>query len=238
MTSFVQVHYPQEHAGVVRAEAAFAAAGRLRRSFDGTRGLAAFLLAAIVAALLVVADQLVDRWTGGHLLAAWVVLWAVAFAALAMFAGSARRMAAALVGQMDAWSSRIAQSRADQRLWATAQADPRVMADLCAAMARSDAPAPRVAAVLRKADTPARRSLRQAYQEWLRDMHNARADVAYLAAAESDPRVMAELRAAQSRAKSDVPSETQTLLRADQVAGMRRDDAPQADRTRYALYAM
>ena len=41
------------------------------------------LLAAIVAAFLVVANQVVDTWTEGHLLAAWIVLWMVAFAALA-----------------------------------------------------------------------------------------------------------------------------------------------------------
>ncbi len=236
MTSFVQIQYPQQHPGVARAEAVIEAAGRLRRGFDGTRSIAAVLLAAIVAALVVVADQLVDRWTGGRLLAAWVVLWAVAFAALGLFAGSARRMAVAMVKQLDAWSSRVAQSRADERLWATAQADPRVMADLRAAMARSDAPAPRIAAALRTGDVPARRSLRQAYQDWRRDLERARADVAYLAVAGSDPRVMAELRAAQSRASVDMPGQTQTLQRAD-AAVQQRDEA-RANAVRYANYAM
>ena len=64
MTSFVQIQYPQQHPGVARAEAVIEAAGRMRQGFDGTRSIAALLLAAIVAALVVVADQLVDRWTG------------------------------------------------------------------------------------------------------------------------------------------------------------------------------
>ena len=62
-----------------------------RRDFDGARGLAALLLAAIVAALVVVADQLSRHLDDGGLLAAWLVMWAVVFAALALFAGTARR---------------------------------------------------------------------------------------------------------------------------------------------------
>ena len=62
MTSFVHLNYANEHPGVQRAEAVVEAAGRLRRGFDSTKGLAAMLLAALVAALMVVADQLVSVW--------------------------------------------------------------------------------------------------------------------------------------------------------------------------------
>jgi hypothetical protein len=44
------------------------------------------LLAAMVSALIVVADQLIDSWADGDLLAAWVVLWVVGFAAVALLA--------------------------------------------------------------------------------------------------------------------------------------------------------
>lgn len=241
MTSFVHIHYPEQHPGVARAEAVIAAAGRLRRSFDGTRGIAALLLAAFVAALVVLADRLVDRWTGGRLLAAWVVLWAVAFAALALFAGAARRLAAALVQRLDAWSAHKARARADARLWATAQTDPRVMADLRAAVLRDEAarlPSAAVAA-LRAAEAPARRSLRQVVLDWQRDVQRARADVAFLQAAEADPRLMADLRGAQARVEADaqVPAETQTLLRADEAARLQRDLA-HARGSRYAYYTM
>ncbi len=95
------------------------------------------LLAAMVSALLVVADQLIDTWAEGHLMLAWIALWVVGFAAVAVFAGAARKLASTLVSSLDAWSARIAKSRADDRLWASAQADPRVMADLTAAITRS-----------------------------------------------------------------------------------------------------
>ena len=44
--------------------------------YDAAKGLSAMLLAAMVSALVVVADQLIDTWADGHLLAAWVALWA------------------------------------------------------------------------------------------------------------------------------------------------------------------
>ncbi|OOG46633.1 hypothetical protein [Polaromonas sp. A23] len=139
MTSFVNVNHPAEHPGVTRFESALGAARQLRLGFDGAKGLAVMLLVALVAALVVVADQLVENWADGHLLAAWVAAWVVGFAALALFAGSIRLLAARAVAALDAWSSAIAQARADVRLWEAAKADPRVMADLQIAIARHEA---------------------------------------------------------------------------------------------------
>lgn len=125
--------------GVERAEAAVQAAQRMRGGFDSARGLAAMLLAAIVSALLVVADQVLDTMADGHLMAAWVALWAVGFIAIALLAGTVRRFSALVVRELDAWSARTAQARADERLWAIALKDARVMSDLQAALAREDA---------------------------------------------------------------------------------------------------
>jgi hypothetical protein len=137
MASFVHVEYPTEHPGVARAEAVVAAAQDFRRGFDTTKGLAAMLLAAVASALLVVADQVIDTWADGHLLMAWVALWAVGFVAIGLFAGTARSLALRTVAALNAWSARTAQARADQRLWSIAQTDSRVMADLQTALSRS-----------------------------------------------------------------------------------------------------
>jgi len=117
----------------------------MRARFDSTKGLSSMLLAAMVSALVVVADRLIDTWADGHLLAAWVALWAVGFAALAVFSGAARKLAASAVVALDKWSQRSAQNRADERLWAIAQADPRVMADLQMAIARGRGDSPSAA---------------------------------------------------------------------------------------------
>lgn len=220
MTSFVHVHYPAEHPGVARAESVIAAARQMRRQFDGTRGLAAVLLAAVVSALVVAADRLVESWADGGLLFAWVALWAVAFAAIALFAGATRRTAHRVVRTLDAWSYRIAQKRADERLWSAAQSDPRVMADLQAAMTRSQAPAASVAA-------PSRRSLREVVETWRAEAVRARADAQLWNVAKTDHRVMADLQAAKAHAEGlsevadAVPAVTRTLLRAEKAAEQR-----------------
>jgi hypothetical protein len=135
MSSFAHVEQPTQHAGVARVGRAIDAARSIANEFDGNRGAATLLLAAIVSALLVVANQVVDTWSEGHLLAAWVVLWTVAFASIALLAAPARRAAAAL--RLYAKEAAVArrQAREDRRLWEVALTDARVMADLSRAMA-------------------------------------------------------------------------------------------------------
>ena len=142
MTSFVHTNFRTNHPGVDRMESAYDAAKQLRRGYDSTRSLAAMLLAAIVAAMLVVADQVVGTWADGDLLAAWIAMWLVGFAALALFAGTARRVAIRAIAVADGWSRKVARRRADERMWAIAEKDTRVMADLQAAMSRSSEDAP------------------------------------------------------------------------------------------------
>lgn len=110
---------------------------RARRHFDGARGLAAMLLAAVVAALVVVADRLISTWADGHLFLAWVCLWLVIFAGSALFAGTARRLAHSAVQSLDGWSQTRAQARAEARLWDLAHRDHRLMAELTQARLRS-----------------------------------------------------------------------------------------------------
>ena len=138
MTSFVHIEYSNQHPGVVRLEAAIASAQQIKRSFSGTRSLAALLLSAIAAAVMVAAYQVMDTMAEGHLLMWWIGLWAVAFATLAVCASTARALAANLKASLDGWSRSLAAKRADARLWAMAKTDVRVMADLQCAILRGD----------------------------------------------------------------------------------------------------
>jgi hypothetical protein len=143
MTSFVHLDYSNQHPGVARVESAIEAAQQLRHGFSGTRGLATLLLSAVAAAVMVVAYQVMDSVAEGHLMVVWIALWAVAFAVLASFAGTARNAAVRIKAGLDAWSRSMAASRADERMWSVAQSDPRVMADLRIAVTREEAePAP------------------------------------------------------------------------------------------------
>ncbi|WHZ09871.1 MAG: hypothetical protein OJF60_000310 [Burkholderiaceae bacterium] len=101
-----------------------------RKGSHSSRALAALLLAASVAALIVVADQLVSSWSDDNLFVAWVVMWAVAFAALGLLSSPARRLAGRLVVRLDARSERAAQKRALAHYLEAARQDPRIRADL------------------------------------------------------------------------------------------------------------
>lgn len=166
MTSFVHIDYPTSHPGVDRFESAIAAAGQLRKGFNGTKSLAGVLLAAMVAALVVVADQLVDTWAEGHLMVAWVLLWVVAFAAIALLAPTTRHLSGKLLRGLDAWSRRIARARADDRLWEIAQKDSRVMADLRAAMTRAESDMDTAVRVVTAHEVPVTRAVREAQHIW------------------------------------------------------------------------
>lgn len=110
-------------------------------SAEGARRLSALLLAAALATVIVIADQVIDTWADGHLLLAWVLLWAIVFAGLALFADSARRVARRTVASLDDWSRSLAEARAEMRLWEIARQDPRVMGELMAARSREEAQA-------------------------------------------------------------------------------------------------
>jgi hypothetical protein len=103
---------------------------------DNPRAASAMLLAAIVSALLVVANQMIDAWSEGHLLAAWVVLWVVGFAALALLSGPSRVAGRKVVAALRAWREEAAMARAEREIWWIAQSDPRLMAELRSAMDR------------------------------------------------------------------------------------------------------
>src|SRR6218665_2167903 len=98
MTSFVNVQYPSEHLGVVRAENALAALKQAAAGFDGARGMAALLLAAMVSALLVFAQQVIDSWAERHQWGAWLALGVRGFGALALLGAPTRRGAPAVRG--------------------------------------------------------------------------------------------------------------------------------------------
>lgn len=138
MASFINPDYPVEHQGVARLQAAIATMRRAGIAFKGARGLVALLSAGAVSALLVVADQIVSTWAEGHILLAWVVLWALVFAFVALFAEAAQGWSDKLVATLQARSQATERSLADQRVWAVAQSDPRFMADLQAARLRAE----------------------------------------------------------------------------------------------------
>ena len=107
----------------------------------GNKALAAVLLAAFVSALIVVADSVIETYADGHLLLGWIALWAVGFAAMGLLADTARKTALRLsqaISNRHQWRAR---NRADAYLMALAHHDPRIMAEVQAAIERANAAA-------------------------------------------------------------------------------------------------
>ena len=139
MTNFVQPDYPTHHQGVERAEHAAENVSNVVHQFTGARGLATFVLAAIVSALLFAANQLMETWADGHLMAAWIILWAVVFAALAMLATPIRNIVKQFKAfdgsaMYAAWSARRKARLSDEKMWNYARQDNRLMADITRAL--------------------------------------------------------------------------------------------------------
>jgi len=109
-----------------RSETTVSAGPRLRSRFDGARGLAALLLAAVVSALVVLADQMISTWTDDHLFLGWVALWLVILVATALFAAPARHLARRAQHALHGWAQALAEARAEQQLWNAAHRDPRL----------------------------------------------------------------------------------------------------------------
>ncbi|MGV0959027.1 MAG: hypothetical protein ACOYB1_04245 [Limnohabitans sp.] len=108
------------------------------RPATSAKTLSTLLLAAGVAALVVMADQMIDDWAETHVIASWLALWAVAVLAIGVLRGVTRMFAQKLMAGLDGWSASVARRRSDQRLWAMAQNDSRMMRDLQTAMDRAD----------------------------------------------------------------------------------------------------
>ena len=138
MTAFVNVEFPSQHPGVERAEQVIERFERATAPFDGARGVATLLLAALVSALLVVANEVIETWSDGHLLAAWIALWLVGFAALALLAKPMRALTLHGPQTWRNWLAKRRESADDAWMWNLAQHDSRVMADILCAKGRAE----------------------------------------------------------------------------------------------------
>lgn len=138
MSSFFTPDFPTQHQGVRRIGSAVESLQDAGKRFNGAKGLAAVLLAGMASALIVVADQVVSSWADGQLLVAWIALWALIFAAFALFSDVVRAWPAQFSAAFDAWKIAHKQRAQDAQFWATASADPRLMSELRAAYQRAE----------------------------------------------------------------------------------------------------
>lgn len=134
MAKFVQLNFSTTHEGVDRLQNA-GAVFSLLGAYVRRQSLATMLVMALVAAVLVIAEQFIDTITEGHLLAVWLGMWAVGFTALGLLNRPVARWVQTLRQAGAVWAEKRHLAAEDEKMWNLALTDARVMADIQAAMA-------------------------------------------------------------------------------------------------------
>lgn len=137
MSSFVQPEFPRVHEGAARLTDSLERIQRALAYLRSPVGLVGVLVAAGLATVMVVAEQVVSALTDGHLLAVWVAMWAIVFGLLATFSDAISAWPAQLQARLQQRRANAAARAADERTWAAALADPRLMAELHCALLRA-----------------------------------------------------------------------------------------------------
>ena len=100
--------------------------------------LTAALVTAATALSVVVADRYLGALTDGHAVAAWLLMWAVVFAAFVATRLPARLLASRIKLALNGYALSVADRRAERRFMDMAKSDSRLMAELQAARARQE----------------------------------------------------------------------------------------------------
>ncbi len=138
MTRFITPNFPQNHHGLKRIGDQMSAVQAFTARIRSAKGMAGALIAGGVAAAIVVAEQIVTAWADGHLLLAWIAMWAIVFALLALFSDTIRTWPTRLRSGIDTRLLAYNEAAEQARTWAAAQADHRLMAELQQAKMRAD----------------------------------------------------------------------------------------------------
>ena len=134
MTTSASIELYTQHRGLARMRGAARYLRQAAARSSGARGATSLALAATVAALMVAANTLIDSWSDGHLLAAWLVLWGIAFAGMALQAGPVRKLVSLVLSGTEAWTEAYRRAQEDEKTWNAALHDARILADLSRAM--------------------------------------------------------------------------------------------------------
>ena len=125
MTSFVSPDFPSAHGGLIRMANGLDSAQSLISKVNSAKGMAGALVVGGLAAAIVVAEQVVNAWADGHLLLAWIALWAIVFALLTVFSGVIRNWSGQLRADLQTRLAARREAASDRRTWSAALGDPR-----------------------------------------------------------------------------------------------------------------
>ena len=140
MSTFVNPGFIKSHPGVNRFETMMDGFKGVNSTAESSgRSMLVLLLTAAFSAFLVVANQVIDTWTEGHLMLAWIAFWTFAFCLVALAITPIKRVMQKVGQSFAAWMVRIKRDQEDQQMWDLANQDPRLMSELRCAMLKSQA---------------------------------------------------------------------------------------------------
>jgi hypothetical protein len=140
MSTFVNPGFIKSHPGVNRFETMMDGFKGVNSTAESSgRSMLVLLLTAVFSALLVVANQVIDTWTEGHLMLAWIAFWIFAFCLFALAVAPIKGVFHKLAQSVAPWMASIKREQEDQQMWELAKQDPRLMSELKCAMLKSQA---------------------------------------------------------------------------------------------------
>jgi hypothetical protein len=140
MSTFVNPGFIKSHPGVNRFETMMDGFKGVNSTAESSgRSMVVLLLTAAFSALLVVANQVIDTWTEGHLMLAWICFWIFAFCLLVLAITPIKGVVHKVGQSFASWIVSIKRDQEDQQMWELAKQDPRLMSELKCAMLKSQA---------------------------------------------------------------------------------------------------
>ena len=135
MTTFS--HIPT-HGGLERVIERAAVTQSVFSSIFSARQIPTYVLGLTIMAVVTLTERALDAVDTGFALE-WAALSVVALATFGLMAKAIVRGTLATQAWLAGYNQRARQARSDNKFWASAQRDPRVMNDILAAQGRSDA---------------------------------------------------------------------------------------------------
>ncbi len=133
MSKFVHVDFSPTHSGVERVENAVSFLSTRALRWNSSRTLSTVVLIALVAAVLVMTNQAIDTMTDGHAFAAWMGMWALGFAMMALLKNPVFAVVRSVSKAYARWQQVQHLAQQDAQLWELANRDSRIMSDIKAA---------------------------------------------------------------------------------------------------------
>ena len=135
MSTHTSTHIPT-HGGLERVIERAQATQGVFSSIFSAKQLPTYVLGIAIMAVVTLTERALDAVNAGFAFE-WLVLSGVALASFGLLSSVIVRGTRAAQSRFAAYAARAKTERADMKLWATAQSDPRVMNDLLAAQGRT-----------------------------------------------------------------------------------------------------